>query len=56
MVFMKKVMDIKELFGLRMRELGKRRNLSQEELAEKAKISPKYISRIEAFQLRVQQK
>lgn len=39
--------DVKELFGLRVRELRKRLNLSQEELAEKVKISPKYMSRIE---------
>lgn len=45
---MKKAMkDIKELFGLRVRELRKRLDMSQEELAEKAKINPKYISRIE---------
>lgn len=39
--------NVKELFGLRVRELRKRLNLSQEELAETAKISPKYMSRIE---------
>lgn len=43
----KNMKDIKGLFGLRVRELRKRLNLSQEELAETAKISPKYISRIE---------
>lgn len=43
----KKVKNVKELFGSRVRELRKRLELSQEELAEKAKISPKYMSRIE---------
>lgn len=41
------VKDVKVLFGLRVRELRKRLDLSQEELAEKTKISPKYMSRIE---------
>ena len=38
--------DLK-LFGMRMKELRAVRNLSQEQLAEKADISPKYMSRIE---------
>lgn len=42
--------DIKVLFGIRMKELRKSRGLSQEELAERADISSKYISRIEMGQ------
>ena len=36
-----------KLFGMRMRELRTSRKLSQEQLAEKVGISPKYMSRIE---------
>ncbi len=36
-----------KLFGMRMKELRTARNLSQEQLAEKSGISPKYMSRIE---------
>lgn len=39
-----------KLFGLRMKELRTVRKLSQEQLAEKAGISPKYMSRIEMGQ------
>lgn len=42
--------DVKVLFGMRMKELRKNAALSQEELAEKAAISSKYISRIEMGQ------
>lgn len=42
--------DIKVLFGMRMKELRKNRDLSQEELAERADMSSKYISRIEMGQ------
>lgn len=38
---------VKVLFGLRIKELRKAKNLSQELLAEKSDISPKYLSRIE---------
>jgi transcriptional regulator with XRE-family HTH domain len=42
-------MPMKELklFGMRMKELRTAKNLSQEQLAEKSAISPKYMSRIE---------
>ena len=36
-----------KLFGMRMKELRAARNLSQEQLAGKTGISPKYMSRIE---------
>jgi transcriptional regulator with XRE-family HTH domain len=36
-----------KLFGMRMKELRTVRKLSQEQLAEKSGISPKYMSRIE---------
>ena len=36
-----------KLFGMRMKELRAARNLSQEQLADKSGISPKYMSRIE---------
>lgn len=39
-----------KLFGLRMKELRMVRKLSQEQLAEKAGISSKYMSRIETGQ------
>ena len=42
--------DIKRLFGMRMKELRKNKGLSQEELAEKAEISSKYLSRVEMGQ------
>lgn len=42
--------DIKVLFGRRIKELRKNRGLSQEELAERADMSSKYISRIEMGQ------
>ena len=40
-------MDKKKLIGLRMKELRKRKGLSQEGLAEKADTSPNYVSRME---------
>ncbi len=40
-------MDTKELIGKRIKELRKAQRLSQEQAAEKADISPNYISRIE---------
>lgn len=43
-------MDVKSLrskFGLRVRSLRVARELTQEELAEKAKLSPEYVSQIE---------
>ncbi|MBI3399550.1 MAG: helix-turn-helix transcriptional regulator [Deltaproteobacteria bacterium] len=42
--------DVKKLFGTRMKELRKNIGLSQEQLAEKAEVSSKYISRIEMGQ------
>lgn len=45
-----KVKEIKALFGMRIKELRKNRGLSQEELAEKADVSSKYLSRIEMGQ------
>lgn len=41
---------IMALFGMRIKELRKIKGLSQEELAERAKISSKYLSRIEMGQ------
>ena len=40
-------MQNKKLIGLRMKELRKRRGLSQEKLAEMAETSPNYLSRME---------
>jgi len=40
-------MDKKKLIGLRIKELRKRRGLSQDEVAEKAETSPNYLSRME---------
>jgi len=40
-------MDIVERLGRRVRELRKRKRLTQTELAEKAGIDPKYIGQIE---------
>lgn len=40
-------MDRKELIGKRIREIRKAQRLSQEQAAEKADISPNYLSRIE---------
>lgn len=40
-------MVIKELIGKRIQELRKAHRLSQEKVAEKADISPNYLSRIE---------
>ena len=40
-------MDTKELIGSRIKELRKKKGLSQEELSEKADITPNYLSRIE---------
>lgn len=40
-------MAIKELIGKRIQELRKAHGLSQEQVAEKADISPNYLSRIE---------
>lgn len=39
-----------KLFGMRIKELRTIRKLSQEQLAEKVAISPKYMSRIEMGQ------
>src|SRR6266498_133056 len=41
------LMKEKELTGKRIQELRKARGLSQEKIAEKADISPTYLSRIE---------
>jgi transcriptional regulator with XRE-family HTH domain len=40
-------MRTKELIGRRIQELRKARGLSQEKIADKADISPNYLSRIE---------
>lgn len=40
-------MEIKQLLGVRIRELRKNRHLTQEQLAEKVGINPKYVSSIE---------
>ncbi len=40
-------MNIKKLLGMRIKEIRKNKNLSQEKLAEKADINAKYLSRIE---------
>lgn len=40
-------MDERKLIGKRIQELRKRQNLSQEQISEKADISPNYLSRIE---------
>lgn len=40
-------MDTKELIGNRIKELRKKRELSQEQLSEKADITPNYLSRVE---------
>lgn len=40
-------MNQKELIGNRIKELRKKKGLSQEELSEKADITPNYLSRIE---------
>ncbi len=40
-------MNTKKLVGIRLKELRKKKKLSQEELSEKADISSKYLSRIE---------
>lgn len=40
-------MNKRELIGLRIKELRKRKGLSQEELAEKAETSANYLSRME---------
>ena len=42
--------EIKELFGKRIKELRRNLGLSQEELAEKAEISSRYLSRVEMGQ------
>ena len=42
--------EIKKLFGMRIKELRKNLGLSQEELAEKAEITSKYLSRVEMGQ------
>lgn len=41
------IMNKKELVGRRIQELRKKHGLSQENVAEKANISPNYLSRIE---------
>ncbi len=40
-------MDTKKLIGMRLKELRKSKHLSQEQLAEKADINSKYLSRME---------
>lgn len=40
-------MNQKELIGNRIKELRKKKELSQEELSEKAEITPNYLSRVE---------
>lgn len=40
-------MEIRELIGVRIKELRKKRGLSQEQLSEKAEITPNYLSRVE---------
>lgn len=40
-------MDTKELIGIRIKELRRKRGLSQEQLSEKAEITPNYLSRVE---------
>lgn len=40
-------MDTKKLIGMRLKELRKSKYLSQEQLAEKADINSKYLSRME---------
>lgn len=40
-------MKTKELIGKRIQELRKKQRLSQDQVAEKADISPNYLSRIE---------
>lgn len=40
-------MNTKELIGRRIKELRKKKDLSQEELSEQAEITPNYLSRIE---------
>lgn len=40
-------MDVKELIGNRIKELRKKKGLSQEQLSEKAEITPNYLSRVE---------
>jgi len=40
-------MEVKQLIGLRIKNLRRSKGLSQEELAEKMGISPKYLSSIE---------
>lgn len=40
-------MNEKKLIGERIQELRKKRKLSQEQIAERADISPNYLSRIE---------
>ncbi len=40
-------METKKLIGMRIKELRKSKHLSQEQLAEKADINSKYLSRME---------
>lgn len=40
-------MEIKELIGKRIKELRRKRGLSQEQLSERAEITPNYLSRVE---------
>ena len=40
-------METKKLTGMRIKELRRSKHLSQEQLAEKADINPKYLSRME---------
>lgn len=40
-------METKELIGNRIKELRKKKGLSQEQLSEKAEITPNYLSRVE---------
>jgi transcriptional regulator with XRE-family HTH domain len=40
-------MDTKKLIGMKIKELRRSKHLSQEQLAEKAEINAKYLSRME---------
>ena len=40
-------MDVKQMIGVRIKDIRNRRGFTQEELAEKVDINPKYLSSIE---------
>ena len=40
-------MDVKQMIGIRIKDIRNRRGFTQEELAEKIDINPKYLSSIE---------